>query len=103
MSGDDASRLGDTNLGATLEPGEPIDIGGTTAGASVWYRWTAPTDARSGSTRYTGSAVGSLTEIASNDDWNDVTSRVKFAITSGTTYRIRVDGYHGDTGARPSR
>jgi hypothetical protein len=109
LSGDDAVRLGDTNVGATLETGEPTTIGGTDVDASVWYRWTAPADGQVridtlGSTFdtvlgvYTGSAVGSLTEIASNDDWNDLTSRVTFAATNATIYQIRVAGFQGATG-----
>src|SRR5439155_1328962 len=110
LSGDDASRLGDTNVGATLEAGEPTTIGGITAGASVWYRWTAPA---TGQVRldtvtstydtllavYTGSAVGTLSEVASNDNGKDgLTSSVSLAVTGGTTYRIRVDGWSGFTG-----
>ncbi len=55
LSGDDVSRLGDTNVGATLEAGEPTMIGGAPAGASVWYRWTASVG--SASTRGARSAV----------------------------------------------
>jgi Fibronectin type III domain/PASTA domain/Divergent InlB B-repeat domain len=110
LSGDDASRLGDTNVGATLEAGEPTTVAGEPSGASVWYRWTAP---ESGNVRvdtvtsdfdtllgvYTGSAVATLTEVASNDNAKDgFTSSVTFAVAGGTTYQIRVDGDGGDTG-----
>ncbi|MFL5935904.1 MAG: fibronectin type III domain-containing protein [Gaiellaceae bacterium] len=110
LSGNDASRLGDTNVGATLEAGEPATVGGAPAGASIWYRWTAPD---SGEIKvdtvtsdfdtllgvYTGSAVSGLTEVASNDDGGGSgTSAVTFAVTTGTTYQIRVDGYFADTG-----
>jgi hypothetical protein len=53
---------------------------------------------------YTGSAVNALSLVAFNDD--DATcpssnraSTVAFAAVSGTTYRIRVDGYSSNTGA----
>ena len=44
---------------------------------------------------YTGSSVGSLTEVASNDNdpnATDNTSRVQFVATKGTVYFIAVDG-----------
>jgi hypothetical protein len=46
---------------------------------------------------YTGSSVGSLTTIAENDDVSasDLTSAVTFSATSGTTYKIAVDGFDG--------
>jgi hypothetical protein len=75
---------------------------------SVWYRWTAPF---SGSTTidtcttdydsllgvYTGSALGSLTEVAVNNNdcpsgWG---SKVTFNATAGTTYQVDVDGCCG--------
>src|SRR3954468_19975445 len=69
LSGTDVTITGDTNLGATLEPGEPTAIDGSTAGASVWYVWTPTTSGRvaidtATSTfdtllaAYTGGAVG---------------------------------------------
>src|SRR5204863_436631 len=110
LSGADASRSGDTNVGATLEPGEDTAVAGQPAGASVWYAWTAPMagvvvidTATSGFDTlvgvYTGSAVGALTTVASNDDAKfPPTSLVRFSATSGTVYRIRVDGYRQTSG-----
>jgi Tol biopolymer transport system component len=111
LSGEDVMRIGDSNVGAGLELGEPTQVAGSPAGTSVWYRWTAPASGRvsvdtglSGFDTllgvYTGSAVGSLTEIASNDDAGTdyLTSSVGFDATVGTTYQIRVDGFQGDTG-----
>src|SRR4051794_5442511 len=93
-----------TNVEATKQTGEP-NHAGDVGGASVWYTWTAPS---SGSVHvntcntnietslgvYTGSAVGSLTEVASNGFGNDATceSSLDFIATSGITYRIAVDG-----------
>lgn len=95
---------------ATKESGEPAHAGNT-GGASVWYRWTAPrsgtlvvTTAGSGFDTllagYTGSAVFALSRRASNDDTGGtLQSRVQFFVSSGTTYRIAVDGYRGANGA----
>lgn len=79
-------------------------------GASVWYAWTAPTsgavafdthgsDFDTVLAVYTGSAVASLTMVVHNDDAaGRLTSRVEMPVTAGTTYRIAVDGYGGETG-----
>ena len=99
-----------TNVGATKEVGEPNHVGNP-GGKSVWYRWQAPntgiaTITTSGSNFdtllavYTGTSVGALTLIASNDDDPNggLSSRVSFNATSGTIYRIAVDGFNGDSG-----
>jgi len=109
ISGNSGTVTG-SNVGATKEPGEP-NHAGNAGGASVWYRWTPSI---SGSVTidtigsnfdtllavYTGSAVDSLTLIASNDDigGGNLQSRMTFPATAGTTYHIAVDGYGGDTG-----
>jgi Fibronectin type III domain/WD40-like Beta Propeller Repeat/PASTA domain len=111
LTGQDATRIGDTNVGAGLETGEPTQVAGAPAGASVWYRWTAPASGRASVDTqfsgydtllavYTGSGVGTLSEVASNDDAGTdyLTSTAGFEATAGTTYRIRVDGFAGDTG-----
>jgi thiol-disulfide isomerase/thioredoxin len=99
-----------SNLGATSEPGEPLHAG-EPGGVSAWWSWTAPqsgsvTISTAGSTFdtllgvYIGSAVSSLTEIASNDEDPDLyfTSKVSMDVVSGQAYEIAVDGYYGDTG-----
>ena len=109
LSGTSVFEAG-TNRGASREPGEPAHAG-KSGGTSVWWTWTAPGDGTvtidtEGSTFdttlgvYTGSAVDALTEIASNDDINgpNQPSRVSFAVVSGTTYQIAVDGFGGATG-----
>jgi hypothetical protein len=111
LTGTDPSRSDDTNVGATLEPGEDVSVAGSPAGASVWYSWTAPATgmvvintATSGFDTllgiYTGTALDALTVVASNDDISTLvlTSRVRFLAQTGTVYRIRVDGYTGATG-----
>lgn len=84
---------------ATKEPGEP-NHAGDPGGASVWYRWTAP---RSDPTEvnacelpdvllgvYTGDAVNALTEVPLES--RPMSCHVNFDATSGTVYRIAVDG-----------
>jgi subtilisin len=102
--------VGGNNTGATSEFGEP-NHASITGGRSVWYRWTAPTSTTVRFTTagsnfdtllavYTGSSVGSLTHIASNDDAiSTLTSLVTFNAVAGTTYRIAVDGFFGATGS----
>ena len=95
---------------ATSETGEPSHAG-VTASTSVWFKWTP---SASGNVRvrtcwsdvdtvlavYTGTGVGALTPVASNDDGGscDTTdSSVEFNAVAGTTYRIAVDS-KGDQG-----
>src|SRR5438093_6125476 len=99
-----------TNIRATKEVGEP-NHAGNTGGASIWYNWTAPASGSVtldtiGSTLdsllavYTGSSVGSLTAFASDHgSAGNGASRVVFTATSGTTYRIAVDGFNGAMGS----
>jgi hypothetical protein len=108
ISGSSGQTTG-SNVGATKESGEPSHAGNP-GGASVWWKWTAPSNGQMtintfGSSFdtllgvYTGSSVGSLTLVASDDDGGDGTqSLVTFNAVSGTTYRIAVDGYSGATG-----
>jgi Ca2+-binding RTX toxin-like protein len=87
---------------AGWERGEPLHAGFPGV-HSVWWRWSAPGDGTvvvwtCGSdfdtvlAVYTGTSVDTLTEVASNDDYCGVRSRVKFATRAGTDYRIAVDG-----------
>ena len=99
-----------TNEEATKELNEPNHAG--PGGASIWYRWTAPADGRVVVSTcesdfdtlvgvYTGTAVGSLTQVAANNDGCGVgrlQSRLSFQATTGTTYSIAVDGFQGDSG-----
>jgi hypothetical protein len=108
LVGSSISGISGSNIYATREAGEP-NHAGNSGGHSVWWNWTAPA---SGSTNittegsnfdtllavYTGSAVSSLSHIASNDDYTGLTSRVQFTAVAGTTYRIALDGYSGATG-----
>ncbi len=115
ISGASGSVSG-TNVDATSEAGEPDHAGiAASADASVWYRFTAPADGRlslstAGSAIdttlgvYTGTSVGTLTEIASNDDedfFGDiVTSAVKAVpLKAGSSVAIAVDSWEGLAGA----
>ncbi|HVE58178.1 MAG TPA: FG-GAP-like repeat-containing protein [Pyrinomonadaceae bacterium] len=89
--------------GATWETNEPPHAD-QPARRSIWYKWTAPSsNSFTFSTAnsnfdtvigvYTGSNVGSLSQVAAGDDvdTNDRTSRATFLATAGTTYSIAVD------------
>jgi hypothetical protein len=99
------------NTSATKQSGEPSHAG-KAGGASVWFKWTPPTSgwygiSTGGSTFdtllgvYTGSSVGALTPVASNDDIskNVLQSQAGFYANSNTTYRIAIDGFAGKGGA----
>lgn len=97
--------VGATNLYAAKEAGEPWH-GSDAGGASVWFAWapsftgtayvsTTGSDFDTTLGVYAGSAVSSLTQVASNDDGrrSTSTSRACFPATLGAAYRIAVDGY----------
>lgn len=99
-----------SNVGATKQAGEPSHAG-SGGGASVWYRWIAPSSGRvtvstTGSTfdtllaSYTGSTVSTLTNVASNDDISGSVfqSRMAFDVIAGAEYRIAVDGWRNRAG-----
>jgi len=101
------------NLLATKEPGE-LNVAGNPGGHSVWYQWTSSTtgnvtldtvnsDFDTVLGVYADNNSNVLTLIASNDDMGGsssgrVWSQVSFNATSGTTYKIVVDGYNGKRG-----
>jgi len=103
------SSLTGSNLGATKETGEP-NHAGYTGGKSVWWSWTATANGTGtvstvGSNFdtilavYTGTTLAGLTRVASDDDsGGSLTSLVSFAVTTGTTYQIAVDGYGASSG-----
>jgi len=101
-----------SNTTATAESSEP-NPAGVSGGKSVWWSWTASSSggvtlSTAGSNFdttlgvYTGSSLSSLRLVAENDDENFdngvYSSRVTFNAVAGTTYRILVDGYLGDSG-----
>lgn len=102
------------NLGATAQSGEP-DHAGNVAGRSVWWQWASPVDefvtvTTEGSSFdtvvavYTGSALGALQLVTSNDDEAAVaevpvrTSRASFFAPAGVPFLIAVDGKGGASG-----
>jgi hypothetical protein len=99
-----------TTILASLEKGEPVHTGKTNS-ASMWYRWTAPTngpvlistktsDFDTVLAVYTGDALTNLTEVASNDDdpANRPSSSVIIYGTAGVEYKIVVAGYENARG-----
>jgi hypothetical protein len=103
ITGPGGSTTGST-YAATKEAGEP-NHGGNVGGHSVWFRWAAPydgtytftTDASQFDTLlgvYQGVGVGSLVQVAGNDDiaWNNLRSSVTFNATGGSVYSIAIDG-----------
>ncbi|MDQ4097536.1 MAG: hypothetical protein M3144_06680, partial [Actinomycetota bacterium] len=104
-------RVIGTNVGATLEPGEPHHSSpdGPTNGASVWWSWTAAgggevtlTTAESGFDTvlavFGGPSFDSL--LAVNDDIaGAVTSSVSIPAQAGRTYYVQVLGRAAATGA----
>jgi hypothetical protein len=108
LTGDSGSVDGD-NYDGTLEPGEPEH--GPDGSASVWYRWTAPSngpatfqlcdsDFDTLLAVYTGASVDGLTRVAQddNDCPGEYASRVSFVASAGQVYRIAVDGAYGERG-----
>jgi len=110
LTGVSGATTGST-VGATKESGEP-NHAGNVGGASIWYSWTAPTTGlatidtyTSGFDTllavYTGTGIGALTPVASDDDAPSGArqSVVSFNAVAGTVYQIAIDGYSGQTGA----
>jgi len=99
-----------TTVDATTEISEPLHTSGS--GQTVWYKWTAPnTDPIDFDTLgsnvdtvlaiYTGTGIGALQLIDSNDDdpiWGCCTSRISLTPVLGTNYYIQVDIYTGAPG-----
>jgi PASTA domain len=103
-----SSTVAATSVEAMKELNEP-NHAANSGGASIWYWWTAPAGGRVvvGTCYsefntllgvYTGDAVGSLVQVAANDNSCGQQSRLSFQAVSGTTYRIAVDGFGGDSG-----
>lgn len=118
-----AGEVSAANVGMSKQPGEPAHAGNA-GGASIWFRWTAPTsgavtfdtegsvsvDPQTGETFgldtllavYRGSTVDRLTEVTANDDMDAAAdvfqSRVSFRAQAGTEYVIVVDGSRPEGG-----
>lgn len=96
---------------ATTEVGEPVGSNAYACNHSIWYEWTCPADGEYefdtvGSTAdfgdttlalWTGSSLGSLTELGSDDDsGGDGASSVVLSLTAGMIVKIQV-GTYADT------
>jgi len=103
-------QLSGSNVGATIEAGEPAPFY-PAGGRSVWWEWTAPitsivrinTVGSGFDTQlavFAGNQLDQLGTLASDDDsGGNLASQLQFAASEGTTYQIRVDGYLGAAGA----
>ena len=102
--------LSGDNLAATdNETQEPVHAN-KPGGRSVWFKWQAPADGVATITTrgsgldtllgiYTGTSMGGLTRVASDDDAGGYgTSRTSFPALSGTQYAIAIDTFGGATG-----
>ncbi|HVT80912.1 MAG TPA: pre-peptidase C-terminal domain-containing protein [Phycisphaerae bacterium] len=101
-----------TNIGAARESGDPATIAGNGGGSPIWLTWTPTTThvatvSTAGSNFdtlvgvYTGSSLGTLSQVAANDDNPNhltTTSLVSFNAVAGVTYRILIDGYNAAQG-----
>ena len=103
-------RVIGSNLNASMEVGEPIQYG-EIATHSVWWSWTAPSNAPVKITTYgssfdtllavyTNQTIPSLGLVAANDhaSHHDDYSQVSFDAMAGTEYQISVDGWLGSQG-----
>jgi len=100
-----------TTAGATFELNEPVHTISNTGGASVWYKWTAPTSGKVNFTTagsnfdtvmavYTGTALNNLLLVVRDDDGlPNQLSTVSFNAVAGTVYYIAVDGNDFGIGA----
>ena len=102
-------RTTGSNVGASAQPTEPIHAGITggrvgvvaLAGAEERHREisTFGSDFDSVLAVYRGARLAALAEVASSDDSGGrLQSRVEFAASAGTTYRIAVGGADGAEG-----
>jgi hypothetical protein len=99
----DTGSVAVSNAYATQEPAEP-EHGGP-GGASVWFRWVAPS---SGPARFDTCGTGfddtllavyegnSTTPLAASDDSCGLASLVGFTSETGKEYFVAVDGFEGD-------
>lgn len=102
----DAFTVLGTNVLASVETNEP-EILKNPGGHSLWWSWTAPASGTvvlntKGSTFntllgvFTGDSLSSLKQVAVASSGSD--STVKFTVSTGTTYRLDVDGKNGAIG-----
>lgn len=113
VSGLSGTLTGQTNVAATEQATErtPFD---DSPNSTVWYSWTAPADGDASfdviganfdtiMAVYSDNALptGTTNLLGENDDFSGTASKVSFTAVSGTTYRIQVAGFSGETGNFP--
>ena len=104
------TSISGTNAGFTGEVGEPDHAEASGLSNSAWWTWVAPfsgvtaidtfgSDFDTTLAVYTGAAVDTLAEVASNDDsGGELQSAVAFDAVAGTAYQIAVAGNNVDSG-----
>jgi subtilisin family serine protease len=107
LSGSESDVSG-SNIAATLDSNEPVNP--TSSGVhSVWWEWAALANGAAVITTvgsdfdttlavYEGSSLENLVLVASNDDFNGLTSKVSFAAQANTSYSIQLNGYAQSVG-----
>ena len=102
------SDVSGSNIAATLDRNEPVNP--TSSGThSVWWEWTALANGTAVITTmgsdfdttlavYEGSSLENLVLVASNDDFNSLTSKVSFDAQANASYLIQVNGYGQSVG-----
>lgn len=111
LGSDAGSLIGETNVDASSEVGEPShDSLTSTPIHSVWFRWTptvdgtavfqitvplVPDDWDMVLAAYTGSAVDALVEVAATSAFA-YSVELQFEVSAGTTYHLAVDGRNSD-------
>jgi hypothetical protein len=92
-----------------LTKGEPFEATDGLFQDTAWFKWTAPAngtvtfDTLATTTvgmdtvmyGFSGSSLGSLTTLDSNDDDTGTLSLISFSVTSGVTYSVQVGPYTG--------
>ena len=107
LSGAEPDALG-SNIAATLDRNEPVNPA-SSGTHSVWWEWVAPANGTPVITTmgsdfdttlavYGGSSIENLVLLASNDDFNGLTSKVSFAAQANTSYSIQINGYGESVG-----
>jgi hypothetical protein len=106
----EGSTAHSSNVGGTVQPGEPDANGSMTLDNTIWYRWTPAhsgraiftTDGSGFDTQvavYSGTSLTGLTLVDYDDDGGAGTaSRLEFDAVQGTQYRIQIDGFSGASG-----
>ena len=102
------ASISGSNVNATMQDGEPQPGGYSSAGASVWFQFTAPTtglvqidtygsDFDTVLAVWTGSALEDLALQEVNDDSGSVQSMLSISVEAGVIYWIAIYGYSSES------